>query len=78
VIEYVKIKLKELFMLTKEDIDRIISKSNYWKEIRNREGGLEIAKWEFVAEYNILGIFRMLEILEDYARILKKQSDEIK
>lgn len=60
-------------MLTKEDIHRIISKSNYWKEISQRDDGSIIAQQEFREEFIKFGAIGMLLILEDYARILNKQ-----
>lgn len=62
-------------LLSEDAINRIISKSKYWKELRQRDGGgIEQLKLEFMEEFNMLGgSLVMLYILEDYAKTIKEK-----
>jgi len=65
-------------IISENAINRIISKSNYWNELRKREnGGTAQLKLEFMEEFNLLGGSEViLYILEDYAKTCKQNKEK--
>jgi len=57
--------------LSEDDINVILNKANYWHEVYKRENRGHIAKNELNDEIQRMGEWKMLFILEEYAKIKK-------